>query len=174
MGLDIFEMDHARARRYHEELSALLVDAVAHGASVSFLSPFSMDEARSYWSGVIARLERRELFLLGAADATGLVGTTQLHVNLPPNQPHRAEVAKVIVHSRARRQGIARKLMLHVERIALREGRTLLVLDTLPDSVAAVLYQDLGYSKVGVIPGFALRPTGEMADTAIFFKQLAR
>lgn len=170
---DTRELDAAAARARLGDLAAILVDAVHHGASVSFVLPFSVEDATAYWQKIVSGLERRDLILFGAFAGDRLVGTAQLHLAMPPNQPHRAEVAKVIVHSQARGQGVGRALMLAIERIAVRERRTLLMLDTLPGSIAAKLYLSVGYTIAGTIPGYALLPDGkELAATSIFYKQL--
>ena len=101
-----------------------------------------------------------------------LIGTVQVILALPPNQPHRGEIAKLLVHRLARRRGIARLLMDHAEREARAEGKTLLVLDTVTGDPAERLYQRLGWTTVGVIPGYALYPDGRPCDTTVFFKVL--
>lgn len=172
---DIQVLDAAAARARLGELAEILADAVNHGASVSFVLPFTLDDATAYWNKVVSAVERRDTILVGAFAANELVGTAQLQLAMPPNQPHRAEVAKVIVHSRARGQGIGRALMLGLERIAIAEKRTLLVLDTVTGSIAEKLYRSIGYTLVGTIPGYALLPDNErLASTSIFYKQLSR
>jgi ribosomal protein S18 acetylase RimI-like enzyme len=136
------------------------------------MSPYPIAESTAFWEGVVGKLEAGELFLLVATDDHGVVGTTTLHVSTPPNQPTRAEVAKVLVHRRSRRRGIARRLMLETEAVARREGRTLLVLDTVTGSPAENLYRSLGYVVVGSIPDYAMYPDGRWCPTTILYKQL--
>lgn len=174
MPVTVIELTAARARSCQSELAALLVDVVEHGASVSFMAPFGLAEATAFWSKVIGRMVRGELFLLVAMDESGVAGTAQLVVSQPPNQAHRADVAKVLVHSRARRQGIARQLMEHLELVAHREDRRLLVLDTVTGSPAEDLYRGLGYAVVGSIPDYARLPTGELVATTVMFKQFTQ
>ena len=144
------------------------------GASVSFIVPFSIDEARAFWAdkvlpGVLARTRR---VVIAELDGR-VVGTVQLDMATPPNQRHRADVAKLLVHPEVRRLGIARSLMTEVESIALAEGRTLLTLDTVRGNHAEALYQSMGYTLAGIIPGYArgaLSP--ELEDTCLFYKNL--
>src|SRR5215213_7354336 len=140
-----------------DALAAVLVDCVAGGASVSYMAPFSHEHGR-------------EVFAAFAGDE--LVGTVQVVLALPPNQPHRAEIAKLLVHRSARRRGVARLLMEHAEVEARAEGRTLLVLDTVTGDDAERLYERLGWTKVGVIPGYALYPDGRPCDTTVFWKSI--
>jgi len=160
-----------------EQLDALgnvLVDCVAGGASVSYLAPFSHEQARSAFEAVAVEVEQGSRLLLAAfANGTGtLVGTVQVILALPPNQPHRAEIAKLLVRRSARRRGIAQLLMERAEAEARAEGKTLLVLDTVTGDNAERLYERLGWTKVGVIPGYALYPDRRPCDTTIFWKAL--
>jgi ribosomal protein S18 acetylase RimI-like enzyme len=155
-----------------DALADVLVDCVAGGASVSYLTPFSHDEARSAFEVVAAEVERGSRLVLGAFAKDELVGTVQVILVLPPNQPHRGEIAKLLVHRRARRRGVARLLMEHAEAEARAEGKTLLVLDTVTGDNAERLYERLGWTKVGVIPGYALYPDRRPCDTTIFWKAL--
>ena len=155
------------------QLAEVLVDAVAGGASVSFVQPFGAAEAVAYWRQVLAPVESGAIVLLAAVEADRVIGTVQLQLATPPNQPHRAEVAKLLVHSAWRGRGIAGRLMAALEREALARGRTLLTLDTLAGGTADRLYRCLGWTRVGVIPGYALLPEGgRLGDTAIFWKRL--
>jgi ribosomal protein S18 acetylase RimI-like enzyme len=159
----------------HEQLDALagvLVDCVAGGASVSYLAPFSHEDARDAFETVAAEVEQGRRLLLAAFADGDLVGTVQVVLALPPNQPHRAEIAKLLVHRSARRRGIAQRLMERAEAEARAEGRTLLVLDTVTGDDAERLYERLGWTKVGVIPGYALYPDGRPCDTTVFWKSL--
>ena len=159
----------------HEQLDALagvLVDCVAGGASVSYLWPFSHEQARGAFEAVAAEVEQGRRLLLAAFANGDLVGTVQVNLALPPNQPHRAEIAKLLVHRSARRRGIALLLMEGAEAEARAEGKTLLVLDTVTGDDAERLYERLGWTRVGVIPGYALYPDGRPCDTTIFWKSL--
>ena len=153
-------------------LAAILVDCVAGGASVSYLAPFSHEQARAAFEAVAVEIEQGRRLLLGAFANGDLVGTVQLILALPPNQPHRAEIAKLLVHRSARRRGIAELLMAGAEAEARAEGKTLLVLDTVTGDDAERLYERLGWTRVGVIPGYALYPDRRPCDTTIFWKSL--
>ncbi len=153
------------------ELSAVLVDAVESGAGVSFMSGLTLDEAEAWWRKVLGAATSRTV-ILAARDERGMVGTVQLQPAWPPNQPHRADVAKLIVHRRARGRGIARGLMEELERRAREQGFTLLLLDTCKGSAAERLYTSLGWTRVGEVPHFALNPDGSFCDTVFFYKQL--
>jgi ribosomal protein S18 acetylase RimI-like enzyme len=153
------------------ELAALLVDAVSSGASVSFMDPLTFDEAVEWWRKTLATASPRAV-VLAARDEHGLVGTVHLQPSWAPNQPHRADVAKLIVHRRARRRGIARALMGELERHAREQRFTLLVLDTCKDSPAERLYTSLGWIRVGIVPRFALNPDGSWCDTVFFYKEV--
>jgi ribosomal protein S18 acetylase RimI-like enzyme len=150
-------------------LAALLVEAVAGGASISFMAGCSPAEALAFWAG---KLATPGLVVLFAHDGDTLVGTVSLATDQPPNQPHRADVQKLIVSSAARRQGIGRQLMAAVEAEARAQGRTTLVLDTVPDSAAALLYDQSGWTRIGSIADYALLPDGRMSATTIFAKWL--
>lgn len=154
-----------------DDLSSLLMDAVESGAGVSFMSDLSFDRARDWWSKVFAESSSKAV-ILAARDELGVVGTVQLQPSWAPNQPHRADVAKLIVHRRARGKGVARDLMRELERYAREEGFTLLLLDTCKDSVAERLYSSTGWTRVGAVPNFALNPDGSWCDTVFFYKQL--
>ena len=159
------------------EMLAEILHAVVHlGAGVSFVVPFSMDEARAFWTDKVlpgARARTRRV-VVARLDAR-IVGTAQFDMATPPNQPHRAEVVKLLVHPSARRRGIARALMLALESLALAEGRTLLTLDTWTGSHAEQLYQSLGYTTVGVIPRYARGSTTPALEPAtIMYKELAQ
>jgi GNAT superfamily N-acetyltransferase len=154
-----------------QSLAELLIDCVAGGASVSFMAPLSLQKALDFWRGVAGGVARGERVLLVAEDDAGITGTVQVILAQPENQPHRADVAKMLVHRRARRQGIGAALMQAAERAAREAGKTLLVLDT-AGAEAERLYTRQGWQRVGVIPGYALLPTGEPCDTAYFYKVL--
>jgi GNAT superfamily N-acetyltransferase len=169
------EIRRLAAADVHEQLDALaavLHDCVAGGASVSYMAPFSHEQARSAFEGFAAEVEQGRRLLLAAFADGDLVGTVQVILALPPNQPHRAEIAKLLVHRSVRGRGIARLLMERAEAEARAEGKTLLVLDAVTGGDAARLYDRLGWTTVGVIPGFALYPDGRPCDTTVFWKSL--
>ena len=154
-----------------DQLARLLVDAVDSGASVSFMSPLPVDEAREWWRKTIDRADPRAIILV-ARDDSGIAGSVSMHPAWPPNQPHRADIAKLLVHRRARRRGIGRALMEEIERRAQAAGFTLLVLDTVRGDPAEQLYTTSGWQRVGVIPDYALYPDGRPCDTVVFYKRL--
>ena len=155
-------------------LADVLADCVDGGASVSFMAPLSRAKALAFWDGVIASVARGERLLLVAEDAAGLVhGTVQVVLALPENQPHRGEVCKMLVHRRARRHGIAARLMQAAEAAARAAGKTLLVLDTVTGGDAERLYRRLGWQSVGVVPDYALLPQGGYCDTHFYYRRLA-
>jgi GNAT superfamily N-acetyltransferase len=155
-------------------LADVLLDCVDGGASVSFMSPLPRERALQFWHGVADGVARGERALLLAEDAQGgVVGTVHLVLAQPDNQPHRADVAKMLVHRRARRSGVAAALMQAAERVAIAEGKTLLVLDTVTGGDAERLYERQGWQRCGVIPDYALWPRGGYCATTVFFKPLA-
>ena len=156
-----------------QQLAEVLVDCVEGGASVSFMSPLGLPRALDFWQGVAASTARGERVLLVAEDDQGICGTAQLVVDLPENQPHRADVSKMLVHRRARRQGVAAALMQALEGVARDCGRTVLVLDTVTGGDAERLYARLGWQRVGEVPDFALWPQGGLCGTTFFHRQLA-
>ena len=155
-------------------LGDLLADAVESGASVGFVAPFGPREAAGWWQSIAADIEAGRLILLIARDGDRIVGTAQLRLAPLPNARHRAEVAKVLVHRDARRRGIARRLLAAIEDVARREGRTLLVLDTISGSEADRLYRSLGWTEVGSVPNYAAMPDGALAPTTFFYRELDR
>ena len=153
-------------------LSDVLIDCVESGASVSFMLPMTRAKAEAFWRGVSASAARGERVVLAAEDAAGtMVGTAQVILAQPENQPHRGDLAKMLVHRRARRRGIGEALLVAAERSALSAGKTLLVLDTASDD-AERLYVRQGWQRCGVIPDYALWPDGRPCPTTIFFKFL--
>jgi GNAT superfamily N-acetyltransferase len=149
----------------------VLVDCVSGGASVGFMLPFSRERAADFWAGIFRGAARGERVVLVAEDVGGVVGTVQVVLAAPENQPHRGEISKMLVHRRARRRGVGGSLMRAAESVAIEAGKSLLVLDTAsPD--AERLYGRLGWQRVGAIPGYALWPEGGLADTIIFCKTL--
>jgi GNAT superfamily N-acetyltransferase len=170
--IEIRRLESTEMHAQLDGLAAVLVDCVAGGASVSYLTPFSHEQARGAFEAVAAEVEQGRRLLLGAFAEGQLVGTVQVILALPPNQPHRGEIAKLLVHRSARKRGIAQLLMEHAESEARAEGKTLLVLDTVTGDAAERLYARLGWTKVGVIPGYALYPDGRPCDTTVFWKAL--
>lgn len=154
-----------------EELAGLLADCVEGGASVSFMLPLGMDKALAFWRGVAEGVARGERALLVAQDDSGILGTVQLVLAQPDNQPHRADVSKMLVRRRARRRGLGEALMRQAEQLARDCGKWLLVLDTAsPD--AERLYERQGWQRVGVVPDYALMPDGALCDTAFYYRKL--
>jgi GNAT superfamily N-acetyltransferase len=155
-----------------DELASVLIDCVEGGASVSFMHPLTRDRAVAFWRHVAQGVAAGERALLVAEDGQGVCGTVQLVLHQPENQPHRADLAKMLVHRRTRRQGLGAALMRAAETTARECGKTLLVLDTVTGGEAERLYQRLGWERVGVIPGYALMPQGELCDTTVFYRNL--
>jgi GNAT superfamily N-acetyltransferase len=153
-------------------LARVLLDCVEGGASVSFMAPFDFERARGFFERVAADVARGTRVVLIADDEDGVAGTVQLILDLPENQPHRADLAKMLVHRRARGRGIGDALLDRVETEALRVGRPLLVLDT-GSAAAAKLYERHGWVKVGTVPEFALWPEGGFCDTTFYYRRLA-
>lgn len=154
-------------------LSDVLADCVNAGASVGFMAPLAREHAERFWRKVAADVAAGDRAILVAEDDRGVCGTVQLVLGLPDNQPHRADLCKMLVHTRARRRGLGAALMTEAERLARSRDRTLLVLDAVTDGDAARLYARLGWSRVGDIPGYALMPDGTPCGTTYFFKTLA-
>ncbi|MFO0841378.1 MAG: GNAT family N-acetyltransferase [Gemmataceae bacterium] len=165
---------HAVEDAQIDGLADILIDCVEGGASVSFLHPLSRERAVAFWRRVAQGVAPGERALLVAEDAQGLCGTVQLIFDLPENQPHRADLAKMLVHHRARRQGLGSALMRAAEATARECGKTLLVLDAVTGGEAARLYERLGWVRVGDIPGYALMPGGEPCSTTYYYRDLGR
>lgn len=156
-----------------DELCDVLEQCVNDGASVSFIHPFNRDKSLPFWTGVAQSVARGERIVLAAENTQGiLVGTVQLIVDQPENQPHRADVAKLLVHPSARRTGIARELMNALETCARQQHKTTLVLDTATGSAAELFYHNCGWQKVGMIPNYAQMPDGTLTGTTLFYKSL--
>ena len=156
-----------------DALSDILENCVNGGASVSFMLPFSHEKARAFWLSVADSVGRQERTVLACADEQGeLIGTVQLITDQPENQPHRADVAKLLVHEKARRKGAAMALMEALEGEARKQGKSVLVLDTATGSGAEVFYQRAGWQKAGEIPRYALMPDGALTGTTVFYKFL--
>lgn len=161
------------ARKRVAELSSVLIDCVEGGASVSFMAPLTRERADAFWRRVAEGVAAGDRLLVVAEDGAGeIVGTVQVVFAVPENQPHRGDVAKMLVRRSIRRQGLGAQLMRAAEDAALAAGRTLLVLDTVTGSDAERLYQRLGWSRVGVVPDYALWPDGRLCDTTFFYKRL--
>jgi len=156
-----------------QALSEMLVEAVASGGSVSFMDPLASEAADRFWQASLASAERGERVVFGAFDGERLIGTVTLLLDLPPNQPHRAEIAKMMTRISHRSRGVATALMGAAERIAKERGRTLLVLDTAVEDGASRLYEALGFTLTGVIPDYALKPHGGLTGTMIYWKRIA-
>ena len=171
-GWTVERLDAQAARAAIPALAEVLVDCVEGGASVSFLAPLSLERAAAFWHGVVDGLARGERALLVARDADERIGgTVHLVLAQPENQPHRADVTKLLVHRRGRRSGAGELLMRELEGVALAEGKTLLVLDT-ASADADRLYARLDWKLVGAIPNYALNPDGTPCDTRVYWKAL--
>ncbi len=155
-----------------DALADVLIDCVEGGASASFMLPLTRDRALAFWRHVAKGVAAGERALLVAEDEQGICGTVQLIFDLPENQPHRADLAKMLVHRRARRQGLGAALMRAAEESARQCGKTLLVLDAVTDGDAARLYERLGWVRVGDVPNFALMPRGEPCSTTYYYRNL--
>ncbi|WP_404927549.1 GNAT family N-acetyltransferase [Mesorhizobium sp. ORM16] len=155
-------------------LGDLLVETVAAGGSVSFMHPLASETARRFWDTSLTAAARGERVVLGAWEADTLVGTVTLLLDCPPNQPHRAEIAKLMTRLDRRGKGVATRLMQAAEALAVERGRTLLVLDTATEEGASGLYERLGFTLTGEIPDYALKPHGGLTGTLIYWKRIGR
>ncbi|CDX13016.1 GCN5-related N-acetyltransferase [Mesorhizobium sp. ORS 3324] len=155
-------------------LADLLIETVAAGGSVSFMDPLPFDAAKEFWHKSLAAAARGERAVFGAWDGEALVGTVTLLLDCPPNQPHRAEIAKMMTRLDHRGKGIATRLIRAAEDLAVEKGRTLLVLDTDSEEGAAGLYEKLGFTLAGEIPDYALKPHGGLTGTLIYWKRIGR
>lgn len=176
--MDLQPMTTFNVRRLHtisdseiEGLADVLMDVVEGGASVSFMHPFTRDKAIAFWRGVANDVAAGQRAIVIAEDEHGVCGTAQLILSLPENQPHRADLAKMLVHRRARRRGIGDAVLRAAEAVAREIGKTLLVLDT-ASADAERLYERGGWIRVGVIPDYALMPDGAFCDTIVFYRRL--
>ena len=170
--MNVERLDASQTTKFIPQLSALLQDVVAGGASVGFLPPLAAEEAAAYWQSVAEALREPYRILLVAREAGAIVGTVQLDLASRPNGSHRAEVAKLMVHSAHRRQGLGRRLMQAIEAEAHSAGRTTLVLDTRQGDPSERLYVSLGYLKAGSIPEYARSADGTLHTTAFLYKLL--
>ncbi|MGN6570805.1 MAG: GNAT family N-acetyltransferase [Pseudolabrys sp.] len=169
--VEIVELDAAGVEAAIGELSAVLADCVNGGASVNFMLPYGPNDAALFFRKVVAGMSRGEIVLLAAKIDGRIVGTVQLGLDTPPNQPHRGEIRKLLVHRDARGRGVGAALMNAIEQIAKSRGRTLLILDT-ASAPAERLYERGGWQRLGSIPDYALLPDGAFCDTIIFWKKL--
>ena len=153
-------------------LSEILIETVANGGSVSFMHPLQPVAADAFWDRALAAAGRDERIILGAWDGELLAGTVTLLLDCPPNQPHRAEIAKMMTRLSHRGRGIATALMRRAEEIAVKRKRTLLVLDTATDGGASGLYEKLGFSLAGEIPDYAFKPHGGLSGALFYWKRI--
>lgn len=153
-------------------LCDILIETVAHGGSVSFMHPLDPAAAAAFWDGSLAAAGRGERIVLGAWDRAVLAGTVTLLLDLPPNQPHRAEIAKLMTRVSHRGRGVGTLLMRTAESLAVQRQRTLLVLDTAAEGGAAGLYERLGFTLTGEIPDYALKPHGGLTGTLVYWKRI--
>ena len=172
MSVEISVLDAAAAKAAISELADVLVDCVEGGASVSFMLPYGCDEAEALFEKVIASVARSETVLVAAKLDGRIVGSVQLGLDMPPNQPHRGDIKKLLVHRVARNYGIGAALMARAEQEAKARGRTLLVLDT-AGREAERLYVRTGWQRVGIVPDYAMWPGGGFCDTTFFWKRIS-
>jgi len=156
-----------------DQLVAVLLDCVEGGASVGFMNSLDAAKAGAFWRGLAPAVAAGHRVLLVAEDADGIVGTVQVVLNLPDNQPHRADITKMLVHRRGRKRGIGFGLMRAAENEARAAGRSLLVLDTVTGSDADRLYRRMGWAPAGTIPEYALMPDGGLISTTFFYRKLS-
>jgi GNAT superfamily N-acetyltransferase len=163
----------AEARAAVPDLCDVLADCVDGGASVGFMQPYGLEDARTYWQGVVDAVDAGTTLLLVAEVGGKIVGTVQIGAAQMPNQPHRADLRKLLVHRSSRGRGLARLLMDAAEREAASRGKSILVLDTATGSDAEAIYPRLGWERVGVIPDYALWPEGGFCASTFFYKRIA-
>jgi ribosomal protein S18 acetylase RimI-like enzyme len=157
---------------HRASLSDLLIETVSSGGSVSFMHPLEPERAEAFWDQALLSADLGERVVLGAWDDAVLIGTVTLLLECPPNQPHRAEIAKMMTRVAYRGRGVATALMRAAEDIAVQRARTLLVLDTAEDGGASSLYERLGFTLAGIIPDYALKPHGGLTGTLIYWKRI--
>ena len=153
-------------------LTEILIEVVANGGSVGFMHPVSKEAADAFWEGALAKAARGDRIVLGAWDGEVLAGTVSLLLDCPPNQPHRAEIAKMMTRPNRRGKGVASALLREAENMAVERSRTLLVLDTAAEEGASGLYEKLGYVLAGTIPDYALKPHGGLTATRVYWKRI--
>ncbi|RUU28400.1 GNAT family N-acetyltransferase [Mesorhizobium sp. M6A.T.Ce.TU.016.01.1.1] len=163
-----------QAAETHAMLIDMLIETVAAGGSVSFMHPLAPEAAGSFWSKSLIAAARCERAVLGAWDGEALIGTVTLLLDCPPNQPHRAEIAKLMTRVERRGEGVATRLMRAAESLAVEKGRSLLVLDTAAEEGASGLYERLGFTLAGEIPDYALKPHGGLTGTLIYWKRIGQ
>ncbi len=169
--IDIRQLDAADRELCVAGLAEVLLDCVRGGASVSFMAGITLPEAKSFFDGIFGEVERGSRILLAALAGDAIVGTIQVLLSMPPNQPHRADIAKLLVRRSARGQGVGQLLMERAEQASRALGKRLLVLDTASEA-AERLYERMGWTRVGLIPKYAYLPDGEFCSTAIYWKWL--
>jgi ribosomal protein S18 acetylase RimI-like enzyme len=158
--------------RIRAMLSEILIETVAAGGSVTFMPPLAPETAAAFWDGALAAAERGERILLGAFEDGGLISTVSLLLDCPQNQPHRAEIAKMMTRPSWRGRGAGSALLREAERLAIARGRTLLTLDTAEDEGASGFYQKLGYTLAGTIPDYAFKPHGGLTGAMFYWKRI--
>jgi ribosomal protein S18 acetylase RimI-like enzyme len=173
-GADIVRLDAPVEETALNQLADVLVDCVEGGASVSFMAPFIASDGLAFFRQVAGSVASGKTVLIAARLSGRIVGTVQLGLDTPPNQPHRADIRKLLVHRSARGRGIAAALMAEAEAQARRHQRWLLVLDTVPGENGYRLYRRAGWTETGIIPDYAMFPDGRLCDTAVFWKRLDR
>lgn len=153
-------------------LADIIIEAVAHGASLHFMHPLARKDAEAFWAKSLKAADAGERVVLGALLDGQIIGTTTLHLDTPPNQPHRAEIAKMITRRACRRRGVGTALIREAERIAVARGYTLLTLDSATVDGAGPFYEKLGFVPIGVIPRYAFTPFGAPSGTIFFYKDV--
>jgi ribosomal protein S18 acetylase RimI-like enzyme len=167
-------LDAAEALAALPQLSDLFSATVCDGASMGFMLPFPPEEAAEFWRGVAGAVSRDEVVLMVAEAEGQIVGSVQLGIRMPPNQPHRADLKKLMVHPGARGEGLSRLLMQAAEEAAVARGRDLLVLDTATGEPAEKIYEHFGWMRAGTVPRYALMPDGRYCATTFFYKELSQ
>lgn len=170
--IEIQQLSADEVQNALHELAEMLQASVSQGASIGFVMPFTLEQAQAFWHRLLPAIEREERILLVARQAGRVVGTVQLLLDMPDNGRHRAEVVKLMVHPQARRQGIARELMLQIQQMAIRHQRHLLVLDTLTGDTAEGMYRQLGFQLAGSIPQYARASNGSALDATSYMYKL--
>lgn len=170
---DVRIFTEAETRAALPQLSNLFSATVREGASMGYMLPFPPEEAATFWRGVAEAVGREEIVLIVALEDGRIVGSVQLGIKMPPNQPHRADLKKLMVHPDARGRGLSRRLMEAAERAAVAHHRDLLVLDTATGEPAEKIYERLGWTPAGTVPRYALFPDGRACATTFFYKELS-
>jgi ribosomal protein S18 acetylase RimI-like enzyme len=170
--MQIRALTEALDPRQLEDLCALLIDAVEGGASLGFLKPLDYERARAYWENVARAIQAGDKALLVAEIEGAILGTVQIVLDMPQNQPHRGEISKMIVHTKVRQLGLGARLLDEAENRARLAGKSLLVLDTHTGSAAEHLYRKAGYTPLPPLPDYALTPDGVLAPTTIYWKRI--